>query len=62
MKTKQEHMKGTFDISFYGIPILFISKSVLTPQRTGGRVATVYSVHITPWFAFGFTKIGEEVK
>jgi len=57
----KQHMKGNFDISFYGIPLIFVSKSVLIPERIGGSVATVYSVHITPWFAFGVTKVGKKV-
>ena len=34
---------------------LFISKTELEPLGSG-RKATVYAVHITPWFSFGFTR------
>jgi len=50
-----QNVKGNFDITFFGIPLLFISKSVLTPGK--GRVATVRSIHITPFIAFGFTTV-----
>ncbi|MBI2064837.1 MAG: hypothetical protein HYT62_02145 [Candidatus Yanofskybacteria bacterium] len=48
-----QSLKGNFNITFYGIPLLFVSKSVLTSEK--GSRATVYSVHITPLFAFGVT-------
>ena len=48
-----QNLRGNFDIKLFGIPLLFVSKSVLTPGL--GRTATVYAVHITPWFSFGFT-------
>ena len=48
-----QNIKGNFDITFLGIPILFVSKSVLTPEN--GKIATVYAIHITPFFSFGFT-------
>ena len=48
-----QNIKGRFDITFYGIPLVFVSKFVLTSEK--GDVATVYSIHITPFFAFGFT-------
>ncbi len=60
MKLIHQHMKGTFDISFYGFPLFFMSKSVLTPNK--GRVATVYAIHITPWIAFGITVVGKKVE
>jgi hypothetical protein len=25
------------------------------PSKKGGRVATVYTIHVTPWIAFGIT-------
>ncbi len=61
MIAKQE-MKGTFDISFYGFPLLFVSRSVLTPARKGGRMATVYAIHVTPWIAFGITVVGKKAE
>lgn len=48
-----QNIVGTFNITFYGIPLLFVSKSVLTSEK--GSVATVYSIHVTPFLAFGFT-------
>lgn len=48
-----QDIKGAFNITFRGIPLLFFSKSVLTSEK--GSVATVYSIHITPFLAFGFT-------
>lgn len=48
-----QNLKGKFDITFHGIPLLFVSRSILTSEK--GNAATVYSIHVTPFFAFGFT-------
>ncbi len=48
-----QNLKGSFNITFHGIPILFFSKSVLTSEK--GSIATVYSLHITPLIALGIT-------
>jgi hypothetical protein len=50
-----QNLKGNFDITFWGNVILSVSKSVLTPEK--GTTAIVYSLHLTPLFAIGFTRI-----
>ncbi|MFA5830761.1 MAG: hypothetical protein WC878_02925 [Candidatus Paceibacterota bacterium] len=51
METK--NVKGSFDITLRGFPILFVSKSVLTSKK--GEKAIIYSIHFTPFFTLGFT-------
>lgn len=53
-----QNIKGSFDITFRGISLLAVSKSVLISEK--GSIVTVYSIHLTPFFALGFTVKGEE--
>lgn len=49
-----QKVRGEFDITFLGIPLLFVSKTVL--KSDNGAIAEMYSFHLTPWFAFGFVR------
>lgn len=47
-----QEIDGKFSVKFHGTPIFFVSKTSLTSEK--GNTAIVYSIHITPFFAFGF--------
>ena len=53
-----QKLAGNFSVTFRGIVFLAVSRTVLWTTGTGiekpaGSEATVYAVHITPFFAFG---------
>lgn len=56
-----QNLKGRFDITFRGTVLLAVSKSVLMAEENNGKdwksTAIVYSLHITPLFAIGFTVV-----
>lgn len=45
--------KGTLESKFYGLlPVVFVSESkILNDGKVTGKV---YSLHLTPFFSFGF--------
>lgn len=49
-----QKVKGEFDITFLGIPLLFVSKTTLKSEN--GSVAELYSLHLTPFIAVGFVR------
>jgi len=48
-----QEITGGFDTKIFGTRFFFVSKTVLNSNN--GNRATVYSIHLTPFFAFGVT-------
>ena len=50
-----QKLSGTFNLSFWGIILFFVSKATLTQKEGTKSVSAVdiYTLHITPFFAVG---------